>query len=336
MDFKNVYKNIQTLHKSKINDFLPSVGFVEFEKIYFEEILMDSRPSYYEKILYIRFLGVLDSLILSRNIFNSHFIICHTDSQIAGLKNAYPNYFIISVDNIVDKIIEADKKMKEFIDVEKYYLSLFRIAYRHIYNKNKEIFLVEEDKLKSKYIVFSMNNDVTSFLKTDLFKYNKVNPIVDYVDEMLCINIIKKNSGIPYDKPLINENKILVDENMAEIELYKRFICFLDYKLLIHALINKNENMVIYKRKGDWEKDVDSIKYEKLENKYSYISIEEIIKESIKDTNLDDILDIDKYIYPCWRILNTHILNDKANFYIIKDAFKKSNPYIYMKVILEK
>lgn len=335
MDFKNIYRNIQTLHKSKMSDFLPSVGYIEFEKIYFEEILIDGSPSYYEKILYIRFLGVLDNLILSRSIFNSQFIICHTDSQISGLKNNYPNYFILSVDNIVDKIADSDKYIKEFIDVEKHYHSLFRIAYRHIYNKNKKVFLIEEDKLKSKYIVFSMDNDATSFLKTDLFKYSKVNPIVDYVDEMLCINSIKKNSGIPYNERLTNENKILIDENMAEIELYKRFICSLDYELLMHTLTNKNENMIIYKRRYDWKEDVDTIRYEKSIDKYSYISIEYIIEEAIKDTNLDEILDIDKYVYPCWRILYAHILNDKMNFYIIEDAFKKSNPYMYIKVNLE-
>ena len=99
--------------------------------------------------------------------------------------------------------------------------------------------------------------------------------------------------------------------------------------------MNKNDKINLYKRFGDWNKDDNVASYKSVLDKSCNTSIESIIERSIQDTNIGEILDIEKYIYPCWRIAYAHIRNDKSNYEILDNKFAKANPYLFVKLLLD-
>lgn len=335
MNIEKIYKNIISLDSDIKNNIIPkNKRFLIEDEIYISELVKQNVPSFYEKMLIIKFLPTLDKIISFKNIFNPKFVLCVNDDKIDEFKNKYKDACIITIKNVVSKI-EGIETISKFINVKEYFLTLFRMAYRHVYNDVKTFKVYDSKVSGDAYLLFLTTSDITYFFKADLNKYNNINPIEKYSEEMLITTKIKLDKGISVGSPLKDEDKILIDKNMAEIELYIRFLCNLEYHLLIHSLVNKNDTINIYKRAGDWNQGNNLTTYEHFFDEKCNTSIESIIERSIQDTNLGELLDIEKYIYPCWRIAYTHIKNDKSNYKILDNKFTKENPYLFVKLVLD-
>lgn len=335
MNIEKIYKNIISLDCDIKNNLIQkNKRFLIEDEIYISELIKQQTPSFYEKMLIIKFLPALDKIISFKNIFNPNFMLCINKNTIEGIRDKYKMFHIITIEDIVNEI-EDIETIREFIDIKRYFLTLFRMAYRHVHNDIETFEVYDSQVSGDAYLLFSTTNDITYFFEADLNRYNNINPIEKYSEEIVITTKIKLDKGISVGSPLQDEDKILIDKNMAEIELYIRFLCNLEYHLLIHSLVNKNDKINIYKRVGDWNQGNNVTTYENFFDEKCNTSIESIIERSIQDTNLGELLDIEKYIYPCWRIAYTHIKNDKSNYEILDNKFTKENPYLFIKLVLD-
>ena len=218
MNLEKIYKNIISLdYDIKNNKVLKEKRFLIEDEIYISELVKQNTPSFYEKMLIIKFLPALDKIISFKNIFNPNFILCVNEDNIEEFKNKYKDYHIISVKDVVNEI-EDIETISEFVNVKTYFLALFRIGYRHIYNDTETFEVYDSQVSGDAYILFSTTNDITYFFETDLNRYNKVNPIAKYSEEIAITTKIKLDKGISVGSSLKDEDKILIDKNMAETE----------------------------------------------------------------------------------------------------------------------
>ena len=323
MRFENITTQIKDIEKNKI-DFA--------HEIYLKEIELDNRPAYYEKLLFKNFIRWFDNNVIEAlDKDYESYILLKNNKKLEEIKELYPSSYVTSLSSIIPH--EDKETIFEYIRVQDYHTSLFRLLYRHMYN-DKENFKIKEDNYEKGYIVFEVKplTDSNSNFRNrcNNKNYVRVNKKVDLLLNKIE-NACKKyetyeKTGVITEDINIEENNeyksFMSEQTKAEIELYSRFIEELDFFVLSRDIIYNTDKLYVFKN----NEDRSNIKVHDM----ARITIEDVLEVSIKDTNISSILNIEKYIYPCWRIAYDHFYNQGMNYNVLEDNDK----YIKIKSFL--
>lgn len=315
MRFENITTQIKDIEKNKI-DFA--------HEIYLKEIELDNRPAYYEKLLFKNFIRWFDNKVIEAlDKDYESYILLKNNKKLEEIKELYPSSYVTSLSSIIPH--EDKETIFEYIRVQDYHTSLFRLLYRHMYN-DKENFKIKEDNYEKGYIVFEVKplTDSNSNFRNrcNNKNYVRVNKRVDLLLNKIE-NACKKyetyeKTGVITEDINIEENNeyksFMSEQTKAEIELYSRFIEELDFFVLSRDIIYDTDKLYVFKN----NEDRSNIKV----NGTAKITIEDVLNLAIEDTNISSILNIEKYIYPCWRIAYDHFYNQGMNYNVIEDNDK--------------
>lgn len=321
MRFEDIMSRIKNIEKNKIDI---------AREFYLKEIELDNRPAYYEKLVFKNFIEWLDSKVIETIGKNYElYVLVKDNNKSKEIKELYPDSKIISLSSIIP--FEDYEIISEYIGIQRYQNSLFRLLYRHIYN-DKENFHIKKDNVKKGYIVFeikTLTDNIYNFKnRYKNKKYIRVNKNINEnlnKIEYLCKKYETFNNTEEIIEDIIDEQyykSYMSKATKAEIELYNRFMIELDFFVLSRNIIYNTDKLYVFKNYEDRKSsNIPGI------NK---IVIEDILNESIKDTDINSILNIEKYIYPCWRIACEHFYNQGMNYNVLEDEDK----YIKIKSFL--
>lgn len=315
MRFENITTQIKHIEKGKI-DFA--------HEIYLKEIELDNRPAYYEKLLFKNFIRWFDNKVIEAlDKDYESYILLKNNKKLEEIKELYPSSYVTSLSSIIPH--EDKETIFEYIRVQDYHTSLFRLLYRHMYN-DKENFKIKEDNYEKGYIIFEikpLTDSISNFRnRCNSKNYVRINKNIDLLLNKIE-NACKKyetyeKTGVLIEDINIEENNdyksFISEQTKAEIELYTRFIKELDFFVLSRDIIYDTDKLYVFKN----NEDRINIKV----NGTAKITIEDVLEVSTKDTNISSILNIEKYIYPCWRIAYDHFYNQGMNYNVIEDNDK--------------
>lgn len=163
---------------------------------------------------------------------------------------------------------------------------------------------------------YSLFNDNTEYC------INKVYKLIDDYIEYIGTGSFNEDDN----EDSIKNKAFVSEETQAEIMLYKAFIKELDFFVLTRNLIYKTDKLHVFKNNED--RSSTPLKITGVAP--SMITIEDILNHAIQDTDIDEVLDIKRYIYPCWRIAIEHFDNQGWNYNIVEEHDK----YILVKSFL--
>ena len=300
------------------------------KEVYLNDMKLENRPSYYEKKLFINLIEWFDvRLVTSMEGEHDSYVLIRDIKKEKEIASLYPNSKTFKITDLIPK--EDLKLISDYINIEKYKGSLFRILYRHIYNDKKN-FKIIKDEVSDGYIVFTVNE--LSDESNPLAQIYIANNYKNIIEE--SISIMKKHSGST-DKELdvirqallakgakedLRYSTLASNETKSEIELYRRFLEELDLYILSKNINHNIDKLYIYKN--------NKCRDNSDKNDVPRISIEYIVNNAIKGTEIAKYLNVDKYVYPCWRIACDHFKNQGMNHHLLEDE----NDFVKIKLFV--
>lgn len=304
-------------------------------ELYLKEIQIKNTPMYYEKIVFGDIIKLFDTKIIKSLDKNyDSYIIVKNNNKTKDLQEEYPESMVISIYDIINSSKDV-KDIREYLKIKNYTGSLFRVIYRHIYN-DKENFKIKKDVLEKGYVIFEIKDltDSTSNFRNryanknyPMFKdntehsINKIYGLIDSYRKYEKTGVFKEEDSKDY-----KYTKFISKETEAEIMLYKKFIQEFDMFVLTKHWMYTSDKLYIFKN----DEDKDSIYSKTPEMEPNYITIENALNVLLEDSDINKILDVKKYIYPCWRIALEHFDNQGWNYNIVEENDK----YILIKSFL--